>query len=99
MSIPPLPSKMRSIALAWLRQGDWPRWLAIDSQFQPDYDHWLDRMDAAVSELESRGCKVHKIDVGIDEFLDWSRANGGKVDTNARAAFVAYKGMRKDTDH
>ncbi|MRD46772.1 hypothetical protein GHT07_05765 [Caenimonas koreensis DSM 17982] len=98
-NIPPMPSNVRSIALAWLRKDEWPRWLELDPQFQPDYEHWLRRMNEAVAELQRRGNKVNKIDVGIDEFLEWSRVNGGKVDTHTRSAFVAYKGMRKETDH
>jgi hypothetical protein len=43
-------------------------------------------MEATVKLLEQRGGLAEKIDIGIDEFLEWSRANGGKVDTKARAA-------------
>ncbi len=92
-------SKLRALALAWLREEDWPRWLEIDPQFQPDYQHWLARMEAAFAQHQRIGYKVEKIVVGIDEFLEWSRVNGGKVDTHARAGFAAYKVMREHTDH
>jgi hypothetical protein len=88
------------VAVAWLRKEDWSRWLAVDSQFQPDYNHWLKRIEAAVKQLEQRGGLAEKVDVGIDEFLEWSRANGGKVDSNARAAFAAMTlAMRHEGRH
>lgn len=90
---------LQSLSLAWLKEEDWPRWLSIDSDFQPDYQHWLRRMNAAIAHYQSLGKRVQKIVVNVDEFLEWSRANGGKIDSNARAAFVAYKSMRNQTDH
>lgn len=87
--LPPLPPKMRSLSLAWLREEDWPRWLAIDPNFQPDYQHWLRRMEAALKHYEGQGKRVVKVIVDPDEFLEWSRVNGGKVDSGARATFAA----------
>jgi hypothetical protein len=91
---------IKGVAIAWLRKEDWPRWLAIDPEFQPDYNHWLKRMEATVKQLEQRGGLAEKIDIGIDEFLEWSRANGGKVDTKARAAYAAMVlAMRHEARH
>ena len=77
------------VAIAWLRKEDWPQWLAIDPNFQPDYDHWLKRMEKAVADTQKTGHLVEKIDVEPGEFLKWSRVNGGKVDSKARAAYAA----------
>lgn len=105
MSKPDLPDmpipreKMRGLAVAWMKKEDWPRWLSIDKDFQPDYEHWLGRVEAAFAHYQRLGHKVEKIVVDPDEFLEWSSANGGKVDSNARSAFAAYKMMRKATDH
>lgn len=98
MDIPKGPN-IKSLAIAWLKEEEWPQWLSIDSDFQPDYKHWLGRMNAAFAHYQSLGHRVVKITIEVDEFLEWSRSNGGKVDSNARAAFAAYKSMRKDTDH
>lgn len=78
-----------AMAVAWMRKEDWPRWLSIDSDFQPDYDHWLKRMEKAMAEIQERGTLVEKVIVDPDEFLEWSRANGGEVDTKARARYAA----------
>lgn len=93
------PQNMRSLSISWFRKEDWPRWLSIDPDFDPDYQHWLVKSETAFKRITAMGHRVKKIIVDPDEFLEWSRSNGGKVDTQARSAFVAYKGMRKDTDH
>ncbi len=93
------PPKMRSLAFAWLREEDWPRWLALDSTLEPNYQHWLTRMEKAFDHYTKHGLNVEKVTIEVDEFLEWSKANGGKLDSNARSTFAAYKNMLSDTDH
>jgi hypothetical protein len=82
--------KMVAMAVAWLRKEDWPRWLAIDPDFQPDYNHWLTRMEAAVKSLEGQGTLVEKVIVDPDEFVEWCKLNNGrKVDSKGRGAYAA----------
>ena len=51
------------MGMTWFRKEDWPRWLEIDPDFQPDYDHWLRRVEAVYEELRSAGVNVVKIEV------------------------------------
>jgi hypothetical protein len=77
------------IAVAIMRKEDWPRWLSIDPDFQPDYDHWRKRIDVAIKEMRQRGTLVEEVVIDPDEFLEWSRSNGGKVNAPARATFAS----------
>jgi hypothetical protein len=77
------------MAVAWFHKEDWPRWLAIDPNFQPDYDHWLKRTETAIAELQKSGTLAEKIVIDPDEFLEWSRCNGGKIDSQARSFYAA----------
>jgi hypothetical protein len=43
---------LMALAVTWFRKEDWPRWLAIDPDFQPDYDHWLERSEAQLKALD-----------------------------------------------
>jgi hypothetical protein len=52
--------KMVAMAVAWLRKEDWPCWLAVDHEFQPDYAHWLKRVEAAIKRLEGQGTLVER---------------------------------------
>jgi hypothetical protein len=81
--------KMIGMAVAWMHKEDWPRWLAIDPDFQPDYSHWLKRMEATVKQFEDKGTLVEKVIIDPDEFVEWCRVNGCKVSSQARATYAS----------
>lgn len=81
--------KMTAMAIAWMRKEDWPRWLAIDSQFQPDYNHWLKRMTAEIERIENAGTLCEKVVIDPDVFVKWCGANGRAVNSTSRATFAA----------
>ncbi len=37
---------LKGTAVSWFRESAFPRWRQIDPAFQPDYQHWLARMEA-----------------------------------------------------
>jgi len=90
---------IRSLSFAWFNEEDWPQWCSIDPQLKGDYKHWLVRSEAKFKKVEALGHSIKKIVIFPGEFIAWSRVNGGAIDSNARAAFVAYKAARKHTDH
>lgn len=92
-------AKSIEYAVAWLREEDWPRWLAIDPNFQPDYRRYVSRMESIEKQIEAAGGRVKRIHIDPDAFLEWSRANGRGVDTKARAAYAAFMAMRPDQQH
>lgn len=89
--------KVKRLAVAWMRESEWPRWLVLDSKFQPDYQHWRRRMESTVADLKAAGVNVVKADIGINDFLKWSKAHfGGRCDTDARATYAAEVARRMD---
>ncbi len=87
---------LKTMALTWFRKEDWPRWLAIDPDFQPDYDHWLRRSEQAMKDWNDPSVILEKVMVDPDKFLEWSRVNdGGKVSQEARATYAAIVLMKK----
>ena len=100
MNLPPptyYPPNVKSLSIAWFKKEDWQRWCAIDPDFQPDYQHWLSRAEGAFKQYEDLGKHVLKVIIEPDEFLEWSRINGGKVNGQARSAFAAFKTKQKDS--
>ena len=88
---------LRRVALAWFRQEDWPQWCAMDPDFQPDYQHWLRRMDALFEKQKAAGVTVVKVVIEPAEFLKWSKAHDRKgLPTSDRAAFAAWKAAQGD---
>lgn len=88
--------KMQGVGVAWFRREDWPRWLAMDPDFQPDYQHWLRRMEDVFARLKATGAPVVKVTLDPDQFLAWSSASGRGIGTDARAAFAAIKARELD---
>ena len=94
MDLPPMsafPEKMHSLSIAWYRREDWPRWCEICTDMHPDYDHWLGWAEEAFEKYKGLEKRLVKVIIEPGEFLEWSRINGGTVDTKARSAFAAFK--------
>ena len=91
-------TKLKRLAVAWLLEADWPRWCSMDPDFQPSFDHWLQRMTATYERLEAQGAPVVKVTLDPDEFLAWSTAAGAGVGTDARAAYAAAVARRMDAN-
>ncbi len=92
---------LKTLAVTCFRREDWPRWLAIDPDFQPDYDHWLKNSEQAMADYDDTQYVLEKVMVDPDEFLEWSRVNaGGEVGQSARAQYAGFVLMKKHrTDH
>ncbi len=81
---------MQRIAMAWFREDDWPQWRAMDPDFQPNYQHWLRRMERLVA-TQPAGITLVKVMIEPAEFQRWRTAFGRGVDTHDRALFAAMK--------
>ena len=87
---------LKTVAVTWFRKEDWPRWLAIDPDFQPDYDHWLRKSKQTMADYNDPRYVLEKVMVDPDEFLEWSRVNaGGEVGQSARAQYAGFVLMEK----
>src|SRR2546426_11458667 len=88
---------MKSLSIPWIREEDWPRWCSIIC-LKAEFRFWLGQAETNVKEREALGYNVVKVMLDPDEFLEWSGYNvEGKTHSMARAAFAAYKSMRRDT--
>jgi hypothetical protein len=82
-----------ALAVTWFRKKDWPRWLELDPEFQPDYDYWLKRMKGQIEALEKAGILVERVVVDPDKFVAWCNFQGcDPASTSARAAFASMRG-------
>jgi len=88
--------KMQGLGVAWFREDDFPRWRSIDPNFQPDHQHWLQRMEEVFTRYQAASLPVIRVIIEPNQFLEWSRANDAGVGTEARAAFVACKARPLD---
>lgn len=92
---------LQGVGVAWFAEEDWPTWLALDAGFQPNYQHWLRRVDTTFTRLEDAGVAVVKVEIRPAEFLAWLDSAEGAphrtlLPTHQRAAYAAMQARRMD---
>ena len=91
--------QIAAIAVVWLLKEDWNRWLAMDPRFEPDFEYWLRRTEAAIDQVESTGTRCEPVLVDPDQFNRWRRQNGRPVDAPSRAVYAAWLLAQQDERH
>ena len=79
---------------AWYRAEEWPQLLAAAADRQDlDETHaeWLQEAQRAFLDFTARGVHARKVDVGVDELIQWCRKNRRPLDSDARLAYVTFK--------
>lgn len=83
----------------WPREEDYPRFVAVsDSIGATTYDEFVARAQPHVDALRAQGFNVIIVQPDPDQMAEWCRANFGKVDTTARAAYAAFVALSEPTD-
>jgi hypothetical protein len=85
--------------VAWYRAEQWPRLLetSVDRlELERTYDEWHAMATEGLAELARAGVWPQKVDVDVDEMVEWCRTRGRPVDAAARAQFVALKVKQAD---
>ena len=80
--------------IAWFRAEQYPHFLAIVVDASKRHDTYLEWLDSALEQftkLRALGLQVVKVEVDVNEFEHWCRAQGCAIDGSACAAFVSYK--------
>lgn len=82
--------------VAWYRRDQWQRLREVSAdvdELEEEYDEWLQGAQRHIERLP-RGLGVKKIDVDVDELVDWCKSKGRPVDATARSVFALEKGTR-----
>jgi hypothetical protein len=91
--------KQAAIGVTWYRnRADYDRLMGMftDRDVLPDtYEEWLKTAQDALSVLTLQGINVVKAYFDPDTFPDWCKANGHKMDADARAEYgSAYAALQ-----
>ena len=76
-----------SIAIAWLREEDWPEWQRIDDDPQT-YAEWREKISEAMVALTIAGHDMEKVTVIPAEYLKW-RKKQRTADSPSRAQYAS----------
>ncbi|MCD4706427.1 MAG: hypothetical protein K8S62_01665 [Candidatus Sabulitectum sp.] len=85
--------------VAWYRREQWAllKSVAKDAgELENSYDEWLEFAEPAFEAIRNTGTHLMKVDVDIEELIQWCKHEGRPVDGPARADFVTRK--MKDND-
>jgi len=93
-------SKGQIVGIAWFERADYPRLLTLfeDREAQwSNYDDWLNSAKRVEAKVKASGQHVVRVKLDPDEFSDWCRQNGLRVDGRARSRF-ATEGAKRAFD-
>ena len=82
------------IAYAWYRREQWAllRGASVDSDcLEEFYDDWLPFAEKSFKQRKADGLDIHKVDVDVEELIEWCREKNLPLDGAARASFAATK--------
>jgi GTP cyclohydrolase I len=84
----------QTIGIARYRADQWEQLRGISAdpdRLEKTYEEWLSYAKKQLAELRSKGCKVQKVDVDLDELLSWCTHKRLPLNGESRAQFVAHK--------
>jgi hypothetical protein len=89
------------VGFAWYRREEWQRLREMSSdreRLEEDFEEWLRCASRAFEDAKRAGISVMKVDVNVEELLNWCRQSKLAIDASARAGFVAQKVQRMKMD-
>ena len=83
-----------ALGVAWYRRDQWERLLEISVDrdiLEETYEEWKIYAKSKLRNLERSGIVLKKVDVDVDELLQWCKTQKKPVDGEARSLFAAKK--------
>jgi hypothetical protein len=80
--------------MAWYRPDQWAllRQVSSDSgDIEETYQEWERTAKQKLEELRRMGLRIEKIDVDVEEMVNWCKSLNLKIDGSSRARFAAEK--------
>jgi hypothetical protein len=90
-----------SFGIAWYRREQWAllKSVATDSdEIEETYDEWLEFAQRYLKEVWESGIDILKVEIDVEELIQWCQTNNRAVDGEARSDFVVLKLKERDQD-
>lgn len=87
-----------NVGVAWYRPEQWARLLEVSSDradLEDTHEEWVSGAKQTLRNLLLEGINAVRVDVDVEELVEWSKQRGLNIDGSARAAYVADK-VRKE---
>jgi hypothetical protein len=83
-----------AVGIPWYRREQWARWKEISldrAEMCQTYDEWLEKAEHTIRNFTKDAVVVHKVDVDVEEFLNWATKQDVAITGVARADFANLK--------
>ncbi len=90
------------IGLAWYRPEQWHRLRQVSAdveKLEESYYEWLSLASARFREAQQLGINIRKVEVDVEDLLEWCKQTGRSVDGEARAMYVTEKIQQAFSPH
>jgi hypothetical protein len=82
------------VGVAWYRPEQWQRLRQISAdveQLEESYYEWLSIASGSFRQLQELGFNMRKVDVDVEDLLEWCKQRGRPLDGEARSTYVMEK--------
>ena len=92
------PEPKVKVGIAWYKRDQWQllRNVSADrDDLEETYTEWKKDAEKALDQLRQGGPEVVKVNVKVEELLDWCLGQNIPVNANARSKYAAYQLQQK----
>jgi hypothetical protein len=96
---PQKPAAKGKVGIAWYKRDQWQLLLNVSADrddLEPTYAEWYKDAEKTLEKLRQAGLDVVKVNVQIEELLDWCIGQNVPVNANARSKYAADKLHQKE---
>ena len=82
------------IPFAWYKPTQWARLLEVSEdagELERTYLEWIDGATKRINDMARAGLRVQRVDVDVDEIVEWCRRRAVPVNGSSRALYLAEK--------
>jgi hypothetical protein len=83
-----------AMGLAWYRPEQWARLIEVSADagnLESTHEKWEVIAEKAVADFAQEGVAVQRVDVDVEELVEWCLARQCPVNAQARSSFAAHK--------
>ena len=82
------------MGVAWYRREQWPLLVKVSvdkDNLEDTYDEWVQNAENGVEQIRQAGHHPHKIEVDVEELVEWAKDQKRPIDGRARSAYSVHK--------
>lgn len=91
-------SKKPIIGVGWYRKDQWDllkNHSEDANELQNTYYEWVANANDSIKTLSKAIHRIEKIDIDMNELIDWCKNEGCKINSESRARFISLKTREK----